>query len=357
MSKKISLVDYMGACGADGKLIGHSFKVMREYHEMLSSNFEVEVITPKSSRSALEGSGFKVTYLDKNQTVRDKMSKIDKVKDFLLKLGNINKAASVKSDLYFFYNIDFSLICYLFLHKKVNRKAIITLFRNDFGGNGFVKKLKAKMLNTVLDRNYLNIYTGKKFSMPPKNSIFTPDYYYEPSKYDAYSGATKKDTVVCLGTMNRFKLLEPTVDAFNEAGYSLHIAGRFYDVNWFSELCEKASSNVLIENKYLSDEEYLTLMSEAKFCIIPYDKNMYNMRTSGVMQECYFTRTVPLTFDWFIEQNDGNGLKVSDLSDITSKLLNSFDYANFRAWCEDEIKTTYNKQLNSDRITSYIKAH
>lgn len=356
MKKKLVLVEYMGQCSSDGQLLGHSYKVQKEYYDMLNDSFEIGIVSPLNTKDDVFDRSKVVYFLEKNTMVREKSSFITKVKDFLLKLSNINKSVkNAPSDYYWFYNIDFSLIVYMFFHKKVLKKSMITLYRNNFGGTGIIRKMKKKILDTVVNGSLLNIYTGKNFTLPEANSFYMPDYYYVPEKYDKYQNTTKEDLVVCLGTMNRFKLLDPTVDAFSKMQYKLYLGGKFHDETWKNDLINKATDNITIEDKYLDSEEYLDIFSKARYCIIPYDRGMYNMRTSGVLQECVFMKTIPLTFDWFLEQNESMGLSFNDISEVSDDMLKSFDAQGYDKWCEEQINTRYNKKAICDGLINSIK--
>lgn len=345
MRKKLVLVEYMGQCSKDGQLLGHSYKVQQEYYDMLRGAFDVSIVTPENTKNSVFDLSKVVFFPKYHSTVAETMTLSEKIRDFKNKLKNLHSTVkNTKTDYYWFYNIDFSLITYLFFHRKTLKKSILTVYRNTYGGFKLTRFIKGKMFEHVIKNSLLNIYTGKSFVMPEKNSYFMPDYYYIPEKYDKYQQVEQENLVVCLGTMNRFKLLDPTIDAFRKMKYPLYIAGKFYDEEWKKSLESKLTDNIKLEDKYLDSEEYLDIFAKAKYCIIPYDKGMYNMRTSGVLQECIFTKTIPLTFDWFLEQNESLGLAVKDLSDVNDELLHNYDAEAYKAWCDEQIHTRYNRE-------------
>lgn len=353
---KIVLVEYMGLCSKDGEPLGHSYKVQKEYCEMLGDDFEVSIATPKNTAERVYDKSKVEYFSDYNSVVMESASFTWKVKDFLGKINNVRKTVkNVKADYYWFYNIDYSLLFYLAFNPRILRKSVITFYRNSFGGKGVIRKMKAWIVDRVMRGSLLNIYTGSSFKMPEENSYYMPDYYYIPEKFDRCKGAAQEDLVVCLGTMNRFKLLDPAVDAFSKINYPLFIGGKFYDEEWKNSLLARKGSNVEIRDGYLDSEEYLETFKRAKFCIIPYDRSMYNLRTSGVLQECVFTRTVPLTFNWFLEQNESLGLGVDDLSEITDEMLQNYDATEYLNWCEEQIATRYNKELITGNLIAQIK--
>ena len=52
--KKIILFDYLGTCDEKNNPIGHTVKVLNEYSEMLSEDFDVIIGTAKSTHAKIK---------------------------------------------------------------------------------------------------------------------------------------------------------------------------------------------------------------------------------------------------------------------------------------------------------------
>ena len=87
-------------------------------------------------------------------------------------------------------------------------------------------------------------------------------------------------------------------------------------------------------------------------CVIPYDKAMYDCRTSGVLQESIFMRCMPISYDWFLEQNKSQGLLLDRVDECD---LYSCDYEYYRQWCDKEIERTYNMLLVKSELIKNIR--
>ena len=160
------------------------------------------------------------------------------------------------------------------------------------------------------------IYTQKDMNIPHHKTLYMPDYYYDATKYDQYRLLPKADKVVCLGTMNPYKELEKLVDAFNENGFSLEIAGRFLDHQRYLNLQCRAKDNIMIEDVILSEDDYYRKLAGARYAIMPYDMKAYEGRTSGVLQEAVFVGTIPIAPKRLLEENDVQGIGYERLEDI-----------------------------------------
>ena len=79
-----------------------------------------------------------------------------------------------------------------------------------------------------------------------------------------------------------------------------------------------ASDNVTIIDKYLSDEEYMDMLSSARYAILPYSKSAYTNQTSGVLQEAMFVNTIPIARREVLTVNEIPGMPFDEWSDMDS---------------------------------------
>ncbi len=237
-----------------------------------------------------------------------------KISEKLGMFANIKAAIkNAEADTIWFFNVEYYLMLYLFLHKKPKQRIVCTFFLDGYH-NGLVGKIKQFIFERAQKKIDHIIATGPSIAFKNCDYTYIPDYYYEPGKYDSFHDANKEDMAVCLGTMHDGKLLEDMVEAFSKNGYPLKVAGRFYNKERYENLKSMAAENVTIEDKCLDDSEYLELLSKAKYTVLPYDKSQYNTQTSGVMQEAVFVGTVVVSFNEILKGNavDGVGFESFD---------------------------------------------
>ena len=203
----------------------------------------------------------------------------------------------------------------------------------------------------------LIISTGQQFTFKNCNYEFIPDYYDRKDFYERYrkqflEGKQKKEQAVCLGTMGNGKQIEEMVEAFLRIGYPLKVAGRFYDkqrVEQLKILVEKRKGNVEITDSYLSQEEYLALLAESKYTVLPYSPVNYASQTSGVMQEAVFLDTVPVTYEAILSGNGIPGigfsawknLSAEQLAQDTTVFQKEYQRLRENAYSEDSVREKY----------------
>ena len=256
---KISMVEYQGRCDRDGKAVGHGPKVLKEYYNFIEKNNDVKIYAPQvifdslkesaatgASQSGNSDAGLSTissgSNLGAGSSNRDyDISLLSEqivmtsgklfFKRLSEKMGMFkNIKAAVKnndSDYIWFFNVEYYLMLYIFLHKKIRSKVICTFFLDGYH-NGIVGKVKQWVFEKAQKKIDLIIATGPNLKFKNCKTVYVPDYYYIPDKYDALRNNPKEEKAVCLGTMNSGKQLEDMVEAFNKTGYPLYIAGRFF---------------------------------------------------------------------------------------------------------------------------------
>ena len=367
---KISMVEYQGRCDRDGKAVGHGPKVLKEYYNFIEKNNDVKIYAPQvifdslkesaatgASQSGNSDAGLSTissgSNLGAGSSNRDyDISLLSEqivmtsgklfFKRLSEKMGMFkNIKAAVKnndSDYIWFFNVEYYLMLYIFLHKKIRSKVICTFFLDGYH-NGIVGKVKQWVFEKAQKKIDLIIATGPNLKFKNCKTVYVPDYYYIPDKYDALRNNPKEEKAVCLGTMNSGKQLEDMVEAFNKTGYPLYIAGRFFDKDRCKRLKDMAADNVTIEDRYLSDKEYLDIISKAKYTVLPYNPTQYNRQTSGVMQEAVFTGSIVVTYDDILKGNKVPGIGFSSWSELSEDMLRKADTA--------AIAEEYSKLINT----------
>lgn len=314
--KKIVLADYIGNCDEDGKPIGHPVKVLCEYGKLLENDFQVDYILPMNMQGELEVQNVRYLPYFLNPNVQSSSKKLINV---LKKMWNLIKVFRMsKREKIWFCNIDFYLFFYLFLFGKKDSYVICTMYRQNFGGDGSFGKIKDYVLKKALSKIDLIICSNENLQFPDNRCLFVPDYFYLPEKYEKYLAEEKEDKIVCLGTMGQNKCLKSMLDAFKNIEIKLEVCGKFSDVEQYEQLKMYESQYISINNKYLTEEEYLVRLGKARYCILPYNMALYNERTSGVILEAIFLNTIPITDKRLLIYNKLPGIGYQDFNEIGS---------------------------------------
>lgn len=317
--QKVLLVDYYGTCDETGKPIGHSPKVLQEYCDLIEDKYIVgTALSPCLEQTAGERfcDVFKLKYDIRAYGHKGLLERIiDKLKLFY----NIHQVLQISSyDIIWFYRTDFFIFFYFYLKKKSDKKTIGLVYHE-----GFAQGILGRVLKYFYQKGALKfdglIYTQKGMTVFHPNTIYIPDYYYDRDKYKKYEHPKKKEKAVCPGTMTPYKKLEETIDAFNVNGIELEIKGYFYDKERFHNLLKTKKDNIVIEDVILSEEEYYSMIAEAKYCILPYDMGQYISRTSGVLQESVFLNTVPVAPERLLKENNIKGIGYKEISELATR--------------------------------------
>lgn len=316
--KKILLVEHWGACDKAGKPIGHTLKVIDEYAELLKDGFQVSGAMPQNMLLEVKKKNYeslhRLPYAICEHQPKHLWEKIlDKQKVF----ANIREVRKWKEyDIIWYIRADFFLLCYLlFCPKRKGQKVYTLLYQNEYG-TGVLGKVLHFIYKRAIQRFDGIIYTQKGMKIPHDHLFYMPDYLYRQEKYEKYKRETKEEKAVCLGTMNIDKDLEGLVDAFNENGFPLEIAGRFLDEERFERLKARAKSNIRLENGVLTYEEYYTRLGSAGYALLPYKMEAYTGRTSGVLQESMFLGTIPVAPAVLLSLNEIPGISYERIEQL-----------------------------------------
>lgn len=347
--KKVTMVEYQGRCDINGKAVGHAPKVLIEYYDFIKDIADVEIFAPREILRDLPKEILgKSKVLPKHILMKGHNSFFEKIANKKHMFDNLRLAfRQSDADIVWLFNVEYYVMLYLFLHKKPKAKLVCTLFLEQFSGSGIVGKIKSYIFSKARCKMDLIISAGEGFKFPECETVFIPDYYDQPEKFDIYRKLEKKQQAVCLGTMGDGKQLEEMVETFNRIGYPLLVAGRFYDKERFSKLKEMAGSNISLVDKYLSDSEYLELLASSKYTVLPYSPIQYRKQTSGVLQEAVFVNTIPVTYQEILEGNDVQGVGFSSWEKLCMEQLTG----NGESY-KDSYELLRNTRYNRERIAT-----
>ena len=126
-----------------------------------------------------------------------------------------------------------------------------------------LKKNKILGVITSLDE------VGRYYKVP---YLIVPDYF--PS--EEISMDEKIYDLIIVGTVTEQKDYENVIKAVNKTKLNLKIVGYFNDEQRFNNLKIIANHNIVIENKYISDDEYKNIIKSGKYVILPYKVSVKN---------------------------------------------------------------------------------
>lgn len=348
--RKIILADYISYTDKHGKPVGHPLKVMQEYGQWIDEKFQVIYAAQHSYLNSLRVK--EAIDLQHNICEGKNYSSIKgKLHQLFISWKNISQICKYDKNSYiWFCNIDIFLIFYLYFHKKEGKRAIVTTYLKEFPS-----KYQNKMFNHILPYIRLLICSNLENSYDGSNKLYMPDYLYDRKFYDQYKKAEKNEKAICVGTMGYQKELRKLVETFNKSGYPLEIIGYFSDKDLYTELCNIAEKNISIVDTYLQYEEYLDIISESKFCILPYRKDIYFSKTSGVLLESIFLDTIPICHRKLLEKWKVYGIGYGELEEFGNVDLFNFQESAVIEKNKQLIMESYNKEVYIERLISKIE--
>lgn len=341
--EKIIMVDYWSVTDRDGQPIGHGCKVGNEYYHCIKGTFNVVQYVNISMLPFIENPG-KIKF---SNSVKSGVGKLTRIWETFRCLSEVYKHE--KESVIWFYVSDIYLYLFLLIMRKGRRKIGVNMFEEYIGS-----KIKNWIFRKAQKKVDVAFVTNKILMQNIPNGIFIPDYAYNAEIYGIYQKLEKREQAVCLGTMNEKKLLEEAVEVFSQNGYPLYIAGQFSSEEAFKKLCEKKAANIIIENRYVDSEEYYQLLGSSKYSLVPYDAAFYKNRTSGVIQECLFCNTVPISHREILEFNNVQGVGYENISDLETCNLKAVDVSAILETYEKERQCFYNYETIRDKMIAAL---
>ena len=341
---RLLLVDYLGNSSKDGKPIGHSIKVLKEYVELLINDFTIGIAAPKNVINETKEMDVEKIILplyiciDEN----DNLKKADVVKE------NLDTVLKIKGyDIIWFYAIDNSLYSWIIMHPSLYKRSICTVYQEKFSSR------KTTILYWILKKK-IGLIVSTCAQTGNQRALILPDYYYKDEIYNRKK-MSKKNYVICVGTIGPEKQLEKIIPLFNSNHYQLKIVGHFRDSIRFENLNRNSNNNILIEDTYLSEDEYICTLKEARFAILPYDIKSYKNRTSGVLQECVFLNTIPIAPKALLEYNRIPGIFLEELYEGRIN-LDEIDCLSYYKKYDKLVETVFNKEIIHHSLVNRISA-
>jgi len=190
------------------------------------------------------------------------------------------------------------------------------------------------------------------------NSVYKPEVpyirtadYYITEEIKKYQNKKKMQGCVCLGEIRAEKDVEGLVKVMRKTPFFLLIAGSFPDKNTYRKIRGIQSKNIKIENRNLPYNIYLNYLSMYKYVVLPYDKQYYSIKTSGILLEGIFLGAIPIAPKSLLEQEGIQGLGYCTLSDIP-ELIGQYERGEITVHNDLE---RYRFERYKEKVIDFIK--
>jgi glycosyltransferase involved in cell wall biosynthesis len=319
--RELLLVDYIGNAGADGKPAGHPLPALKQYVRLLQGEFRVKVCAPRNYSGKVQ-LDFPLPFFQMAGKSRGFSTFLDSAR----KLANLFLLPPERpGEVRLFVNMDINLALYCLFRRKRSRRWMVlyTLFDE---GNSLARVAKAFLLRRLFAGMDRILCSGEALlaSLPPEKTTWIPDFVYFGSASPTPQPQAGKG-LLCVGTMNRDKDILGLVRMAKAAGMELRVAGKFMDEGGFRAIREECEGcdKIVVENRYLGEEEYDSEIRRCAFVCLPYDPQSYRNRTSGVLLEVLFRGKPVIAPDFgFFRLVEGNGLGINyqNLEQVPEKI-------------------------------------
>ncbi len=319
---KITMVEYQGRVDENGQAVGHGPKVLNDYIALLKNVLDIEVFAPKAVLKAA-GSSMKgrAKVLKKQIVMRGGKSVFTRISEKFGMFKNIRDSLRhAEGDILWFFNVEFYLMLYLAMHRRPKQRIVCTLFLDGYHG-GIIARIKQKIFEKAQKKIDYIIATGPQLTFKNTEYTFLPDYGCDEEKYSPYRRKIKNGQAIILGTMGPEKELEQAVETFHKLDMPLTIAGRFHDKERLARLKELAGEKITFVDSYLTEQQYLSMLADSSYVLLPYAPKKYATQTSGVLQEAVFVGTIPLGYEEVLSGNGVAGVGFQSWADVTDCLL------------------------------------
>lgn len=312
------LID-IASLNKDGKIYGHGLNVAKNYMKVLCDYFDCYVVGGKGYKNKFRkfiNLPFSINFQEHGFTKN------------LKGLLNVFFSLLLKADIYIFqsqYNIPI-LACLKFFPFLARNKKIYLITYNDPINNPIFPTEK-KWFISVQDKIFGIITSNIEWTNGLKCKVINlPDYLPEDNLVLEHK---RQYDFAVLGTISEWKNCEMVIDAINKTDYTCLIAGNIEDKTRRDNLCEISGKRITILDEYLSTDTYFHYFSKTSCIILPYNKDYYSKKSSGVVLEALY-RNVPViapdidSFK-FVEEQGVGWLYKDDISEVLDEYGNSYD--------------------------------
>ena len=219
------------------------------------------------------------------------------------------------------------------------------------GVNALLYKLAKKRIAGVLCTKK---EVGEKYDIP---YLVTPDYIYTDTKKVEKESEEYSYDFGIFGIIRKGKDVVGVAKRFVGIERTLLIAGSIQDEDMRKDLenLAKENKNIVVINRYLSEEEYNHMISATRCMILPYVDEYYNESSSGVVYDALFEKKPVITRNYEIfdfVRAYKVGILYNSLNDVDfSEVMNESEFLI----CKDNIQSYLSdNQAYAQRLKEFV---
>lgn len=295
---------------------GHFFRVAKMFEEGLCQDYNVTIV----GGPVYKGYSGNKEILNYDVDLQELQTTVGKVKAKIKEIFNgIAVLRRYKNSIIIFQDYSNTSMFLSICMQKTNSAIYIIQYKSeiDTGINSLLYRIGRRRISGVLcTQNEV----GEKYGIP---YLTMPDYIYTES-----NGAKKLESndaylydFGIFGIIRKGKDVVGVAKNFVGIKRRLLIAGSIQDKNMKESLegLAEENENIIVLDRYLSEEDYSNMISATRCMILPYIDEYYNESSSGVVYDALFAKKPVITrkyeiFD-FIRQYQ-MGILYDDLDDV-----------------------------------------
>lgn len=339
------IVDYIGNSNNSGELSGHLLKVLKELNVLLSDDCALAFIVADNYVPYTKD----LNVIENIKRISIRNSRLGRI---IQRFINIQKIISTGDNIWF-VNVDFWFYFIINLMNVKNKKLYATNYINYTQGNGLSGWIKKIIYSRGSAKLRYEFTTSKK--LQTNNQVYVPDYWFDESIYQKYKTDKRKNQVVFCGGISSAKEVEGLVRAFSLNKQLLLIQGLFESETLYKKVIDNATSNIEIHNQRLSDVAYYSGIGSSEFVILPYKKEHYQGRSSGVILEAVFLDTIVIAPKFLLEELGIDGIGYKDIAE-----LSTFSIQDVREEKRNQIllnNKKYKEEYSASRVKQIYLSH
>lgn len=350
----ISIINTINRMTPDLRPRGHYVGTINSYSALFSPEIPVQLVSPPAFRAYFETQAFEaIPDLSDTYATHSRFPKLRRLWHLALSIRQVLLGMKKSKFKAVFFPSPDTAFFIIFPYLKLRYPFTRFMFNTYSYQPKYHPRWGMRMVMKFAYRMCAVVFISDPTPYQP-NLVYLPDYMYEPRRYSRFLGASKQNRVLIIGGLSlQEKEIVEAIHALGKAQIPVLIAGPISNQN-DRKLIESASSqykSVELKSGYFPDDHYDQLIAESKFVLLPYRKNRYLHRSSGVVLEATYLNTAVIAPDFLLSHSDIPGIGYSELSEIPNLILKSESAFNFA-----EIQNRNLFSVVQNRILPIIKS-
>lgn len=277
---KILIVDTL-TLSKDNKIYGHFHKTAIQFSDVLSAHYDVKIVGGKTYAH----------YFSKEKLIKlpfiTKKAEFDSNNRFIKLLYRIKSvintiyALLLDADVLIFQDSNQTILYNVLRYLSPKKKIILIKYSVETRDhtNEAYQGIKKSIYGVITSLQEVADFYDTK-------SLIIPDYFPTSCSFVEKNIELLYDFLI-VGTITEEKDYVDVIRAVSNTDYSLVIVGWFKDKDKLQKLQEMATSNIQIMDCYLSEEDYLKVIYQSRYIVLPY-KEGYKFKSSGVVLDAIY---------------------------------------------------------------------